>query len=207
MKAVIGLMGFKGSGKDTVASILESHDFVSISYADTLKQCLCTIFGWQMVMIEGKTKESREWRDRVDQWWARRLGIPDFTPRKAMTLVGTDVIRKYFHEDIWALSLEKKISAIDANVVVTDIRFKNEHQLISNINSSKIFRVRRHYPEWEKVGTLASMGDKAAIKTLKEIGVHESEWDWLSCDYAREIDNTGSFVDLAKEVEKYVLNN
>ena len=43
-KKIVGLMGFKGSGKDTVANILSEYDYSILSYAETLKQCLCVIF-------------------------------------------------------------------------------------------------------------------------------------------------------------------
>ena len=206
-KKVIGLMGFKGSGKDTVANILTEYDYTTISYAETLKQCLCVIFGWDIEMINGHTAESRKWRDEVDHWWADKLGIPDFTPRLAMTKVGTDLFRKHFDENIWVYSLINKINNIKGNVVVTDIRFKNEHYFIDNIPNSSIYRVRRFTPEWENIGIKASFGDQYSISYLDELNIHESEWDWLSCSYETEIPNEGGFTDLAKNVEKIIIND
>lgn len=205
-KKIVGLMGFKGSGKDTVANILSEYDYSILSYAETLKQCLCVIFGWDMDMINGHTPESRKWRDEVDHWWAEKLGIPNFTPRLAMTKIGTDLFRKHFDENIWVYSLINKINNIKGNVVVTDIRFPNEHRYIEKFDNSSIYRVRRFTPEWENIGVKAAYGDQYAIAQLESMEVHESEWAWLSCNYESEIENMGSFSDLAINVEKTIIN-
>lgn len=195
-------MGFKGSGKDSTANILNEYGYDSLSFAETLKECLCVIFGWDIEMINGHTKESRVWRDQVDVWWSERLGIPDFTPRKAMTMVGTDLFRKHFNEMIWIYALSNKINKSTSDIVVTDIRFKNEYNMIASYDNSKVFRVRRDTPDWEDTGYLASTGDEAAIAEMEKLEIHESEWDWLSCQAHDEISNTGSFTQLAMEVER-----
>lgn len=205
-KKIVGLMGFKGSGKDTVANILSEYGYSILSYADTLKQCLCVIFGWDMDMINGHTPESRKWREEVDHWWAEKLGIPNFTPRLAMTKIGTDLFRKHFDENIWVYSLINKINNIKGNVVVTDIRFPNEHRYIENLDNSFIYRVRRFTPVWEDIGIKAAYGNQDAIVTLDNMEVHESEWAWLSCNYEAEIENMGSFSDLAIKVERIIIN-
>lgn len=205
-KRIIGLMGFKGSGKDTVANILSEYGYTSISYAETLKQCLCVIFDWDIEMINGHTPESRVWRDQVDHWWAEKLGIPNFTPRLAMTKVGTDLFRKHFDENIWIYALINKINKIDGNVVVTDIRFKNEHHYVNMLPNSTIYQVVREIPEWYSTGMKASYGDEYAITKLKELSVHESEWDWLSCPSTGDINNTSGFAELARYVEDNIIN-
>ena len=205
-KHVIGLMGFKGSGKDTVANILSEYDYSILSYAETLKQCLCVIFGWDMDMINGHTPESRKWRDEVDVWWSEKLGIPNFTPRLAMTKVGTDLFRKHFDENIWIYSLINKINSIKGNVVVTDIRFPNEHEYINKFNNSSIYRVHRFTPEWETLGYKASYGDQYSITELDRLNVHESEWAWLCCNYDAVIENTSTFSELARNVENIIIN-
>lgn len=195
-------MGFKGCGKDSTANILNEYGYDPLSFAETLKECLCAIFGWDIEMLNGHTKESRIWRDQVDKWWSERLGIPDFTPRKAMTMVGTDLFRKHFNEMIWIYALSNKINKSTSDIVVTDIRFKNEYNMIASYDSSKIFRVRRDTPVWEDTGYLASTGDVHAIEEMKRLEIHESEWDWLSCQEHDVISNTCSFTQLAMEVER-----
>ena len=66
-KLIIGICGFQGSGKDTVADYLvNTHDFRRISFAGTLKDAVSAIFGWDRELLEGRTRESREWREQID---------------------------------------------------------------------------------------------------------------------------------------------
>ena len=200
-------MGFKGSGKDSTANVLNEYGFVSLSFAETLKQCLSVIFGWDIELLNGHTKESRIWRDQVDNWWSERLGIPDFTPRKALTMIGTDLFRKHFDEMIWIYSLCNKINSITSDVVITDIRFKNEYNVIMSYDNAQVYRVKREQPDWEDIGYLASLGDEDAIRKMEQLDVHVSEWEWLSCPVNDVIDNSGSFAQLAVEVERVLRNS
>jgi len=57
---LIGLCGLIGSGKNTVAEhLMDEHNFISVSFAETLKDAAACIFGWDRDMLEGDTKESR----------------------------------------------------------------------------------------------------------------------------------------------------
>ena len=50
---IIGLVGFIGAGKGTVADLLvERHDFTKESYANSVKDACATIFGWDRAMLE-----------------------------------------------------------------------------------------------------------------------------------------------------------
>ena len=78
---IIGVVGSIGSGKDTVADYLANfHSFRRESFAASLKDAVSVIFGWDRTLLEGRTKESREWREQQDEWWTKRLGI-NITPR------------------------------------------------------------------------------------------------------------------------------
>ena len=124
---IIGLSGFIGSGKDTVADyICRTYNFSRESFADSLKDALSLVFNWDRNLLEGKTEESRRWRETVDPWWATRLNIENFTPRYALQYIGTNVFRDHFHDEIWVSSLEKKIIDANKSVVISDVRFINE---------------------------------------------------------------------------------
>ena len=93
---IIGVCGFIGSGKNTVAEYLvEKHKFVPVSFAHVLKDACASLFGWDREMLEGKTEESRVQREQVDEFWAERLQIPCFTPRYALQYIGTDILRDH----------------------------------------------------------------------------------------------------------------
>lgn len=147
-RKIICISGFEGSGKDTVASVLEKHyQFKRLSFADNLKKALCVIFGWKFEDIQGLTKESRIWREQVDPFWAEELGQPDFTPRKALQLVGTNLFRNQLHPDIWIKSLKKEIIQTPGNIVIVDGRFPNEIDAIQKMGGYCI-RVTRNDPDW-----------------------------------------------------------
>ncbi len=69
---IIGLCGFIGSGKNTVAEQLgssyRSEDgsplFVSVSFAGVLKDAVAATFGWDRDMLEGVTEEDRKEREK-----------------------------------------------------------------------------------------------------------------------------------------------
>ena len=62
---IIGICGFIGSGKDTIADYLVNfHEFKRESFASSLKDAVSAVFGWNREMLEGRTKQSREWRLR-----------------------------------------------------------------------------------------------------------------------------------------------
>lgn len=202
MTKVIGIFGFKGSGKDTAGSYLvREHGFFHDSFATPLKDSLCAIFGWDRDMIEGSTKESREWRERPDVYWEEKLNWDTdyyksrFTPRFAMQYLGTEILRKNFHPDLWLLSLERRLFGKE-KVVITDVRYKNEMKVIT-MNKGISIRIKRgSEPEWYDYGVKASMGDPYSIEKMNELGIHSSEWAWLSLPMDYVIENDGTISDL-----------
>ena len=147
---IIGLVGFIGSGKDTVASRFISYGCVKDSFAAPLKDACAAIFGWPRELLEGDTVESREFRETPDMFWTRKLGIDSFTPRLSLQLVGTDVLRNHFHQDIWLSSLEYRfrIKNSDQHVVISDARFRNELELIKSLNGIVVWVQRDELPLW-----------------------------------------------------------
>ena len=103
----VGILGFIGSGKGTVGDILSDIGFEKISFASHLKDVTSIMFGWDRNLLEGDTDESREFREEVDPFWSDKLGRK-FTPRLALQLMGTEVGRNVFGENIWIHSLERE---------------------------------------------------------------------------------------------------
>lgn len=225
MTRLIGLVGFAGSGKDTVASYLTQElDFNKISFAKALKDVLSAMFGWDRDMIEGATKESRLWREEPDIWWEENLNWSEhplsrlrarFTPRAAMQLVGTNLLRKEFCDGLWLLRVKKYLedsqnnpNLISNNIVVTDCRFPNEIKLIREKGGS-IIRVRRgDEPSWFGIAQDA-MNDEsysrgASIEYMLETGIHESEWAWTFDTPDFIIDNDKSLEDLYASVDHVI---
>jgi len=199
---IIGLVGFIGSGKNTVANhLVHKYNYTQDSFAHSLKERCSVIFNWPRELLEGDTEESRVWRERVDCWWSEKLNIPHFTPRYAMQHLGTDTIRKHFNKDIWTLSLEHRLSN-NKNIVISDARFPNEIDLIRNQNGIILLVDSGNKPEWYDLAHSAYKGNITALERMKTKykDVHESEWSWIGVPLDGIIHNTGTLCDLKTNI-------
>lgn len=205
---IIGLCGFIGSGKDTAAEYLVNNEFQRESFADTLKDTVSSIFGWDREMLEGKTTEARIWREQIDPWWADRLAMPTLTPRWVLQYVGTDVFRNNFHNDIWIASLQKKLyDNQDTDIVISDCRFPNEVSAIQELGGKVAWVKRGELPEWFDIAIDACNGHKIAIQEMKNLKVHPSEWAWLTSDFDAELYNEHDLSHLYNEVETKLITD
>ena len=200
---IVGVCGFIGSGKDTIADYLVNfHEFRRDSFANSLKDAVSAVFGWDRTLLEGRTKEAREWREQVDPWWADRLSMPTLTPRWVLQYWGTEVCRRGFHDDIWIASLENKLRNTKDNVVISDVRFPNEVESIKKAGGKVIRVVRGQEPVWLRVAQNACAGDeKSKLLMSDEFKVHASEWAWLGTKFDTVLDNNGSINDLYNQVK------
>jgi hypothetical protein len=198
---IIGICGFIGSGKDTIADYLVNfHEFRRESFASTLKDACSSVFGWDRTMLEGRTKEAREWREQVDPWWAERLDLPNLTPRWILQYWGTEVCRKGFHDDIWIASLENKLRNSKDSVVISDCRFPNEIKSIKDAGGKIVWVQRGALPEWYDIALQANQGHNWAVMDLKMRKVHASETSWVGTDFDFVIDNNGSIDQLYQQI-------
>jgi hypothetical protein len=204
---IIGVCGFIGSGKDTIADYLVNfHEFRRESFANTLKDAVSAVFGWDRTMLEGRTKAAREWREQVDPWWAERLDMPNLTPRWILQYWGTEVCRKGFHDDIWIASLENKLRNSLDDVVISDCRFPNEIKSIRDAGGIIVWVKRGELPEWYDIAVEANQGNNVAINELKMKKIHASETAWVGTEFDVVLDNNGSIDDLYAEVRNLVLD-
>lgn len=139
---ILGITGFKGSGKDTFAKPFIEFGFLHLRFADPLKAMLRTMLidaglDLRLVheMIEGNSKE-----------------IPfsvlgDKTPRFAMQTLGTEW-RDMLHKELWTRIMFGKLERMGAltsygpSVVITDARFPHEVEMLRQCNA-KLIRISR----------------------------------------------------------------
>lgn len=208
---IVGFVGFIGSGKDTAADYLVNfHEFRRDSFANTLKDAVAAVFGWDRTLLEGRTKEAREWREQVDQWWAERLSMPKLTPRWVLQYWGTDVLRNAFHDDIWIASLENKMRKTKDNIVISDVRFPNEIKAIKNAGG-KVIRIKRGpEPEWYDAAVSANAGPNGNASwslsraKLERLKIHASETSWVGGDIDVTISNDGTIDELFEAIRNQV---
>jgi hypothetical protein len=201
---IIGICGFIGSGKDTIADYLVNfHEFRRDSFAATLKDAVAAVFGWDRELLEGRTAQSRLWREETDLWWTQRLGT-HITPRLMLQLWGTEVCRKGFHDDIWIASLENKLRTSSDNIVISDCRFPNEISAIKEQGGKIIWVQRGLTPHWYSIAEQANRGDTKAQEWLAKEGIHASEYSWAGTAFDAVVDNNGSIENLYEQVKNLV---
>jgi hypothetical protein len=202
---IIGVCGFIGSGKDTIADYLTNfHGFRRESFANSLKDAVAHVFGWDRTMLEGRTKQAREWREQVDPWWAQRLNMPNLTPRWVLQYWGTEVCRKAFHDNIWIASLENKLRNSTDDIVISDCRFPNEIKSIKDAGGIVIRVVRGSEPEWYQVAEYANQGLEMFQEKLKSLGIHASETAWVGTKFDYVLDNNETIDDLYTQVKSVI---
>ena len=207
---IVGVAGFIGSGKDTIADYLITFKgFKRMSYAGPLKDAIASIFGWDRELLEGTTKYSREWRDTIDPWWAERLGIPHLTPRWVLQQWGTEVGRRAFHDDIWIASIESRLRNIKDDIVISDCRFPNELKSIKRAGGITIRVMRGENPSWYDAAVALnkgyySDGYKAARQLLEDSNIHASEYSSVGLDYDYYITNDGTIDELHRQVDSII---
>lgn len=207
MNSIIAICGFMGSGKDTIADYLVNfHGYKRESFANSLKDAVSIIFGWNRELLEGRTKHSREWREKRDEWWSNRLG-QDITPRYILQNWGTEVIRKGFHDDIWVASLENRLCNAEDDIVITDCRFPNEIAALKNIGATVIRVKRGPEPSWYNAAKNYNKGIKhlgwaLGKEELLRAGVHASEYSWVGSEFDYVIENNRTIDDLYNNLQQ-----
>ena len=208
---IIGFVGLIGAGKDTAADYLVNfHGFRRDSFANTLKDAVANVFGWDRILLEGRTKEAREWREQVDTWWAERLNMPNLTPRWILQYWGTEVCRKAFHDDIWIASLENKLRNSKDNIVISDVRFPNEIKAIHNANGMVIRVKRGTDPEWFAAAASVNQGPDGnatwslSKNKLEQLKIHASETSWVGGNIDYVINNDTTIDELFSSIKNLV---
>jgi len=203
---IIGICGFIGSGKDTIADYLVNlHGFRRESFANSLKDAVAQVFGWDRTMLEGRTKQAREWREQRDAWWSERLGM-DVTPRWILQYWGTDVLRKNFHDDIWIASLENKLRTSRDDIVISDCRFPNEIKSIKQAGGLVVRVVRGPEPKWYNHAVNynagpTNVGWSIGKEMLARSKVHPSESSWVGTEFDAVLDNNSTLDHLYQQVK------
>lgn len=206
---IIGFVGLIGAGKDTAADYLVNyHGFRRDSFANTLKDAVAAVFGWDRVLLEGRTKEARAWREEVDTWWSERLG-KNITPRWVLQQWGTEVCRKGFHDDIWIASLENRLLKTKDDIVISDVRFPNEIAAIHKAGGLVVRIKRGPEPEWFQDAANVNAGDTNmswAISKMRmeKLGIHASETAWVGGNIDHTITNDGTIDELFDSIKGLV---
>lgn len=135
---LIGLVGRKGSGKETAAKgLLEDRRWVRAAFADPLRTVVKTMF--QL------TDEDCDDRDRKEQ--PGPLGV---SYRRGMQAVGTELVRDQLakvlpeigNEGFWIQHMRRTVERHwqeGRRVVITDVRFEDEANVIIELGGLLVY--------------------------------------------------------------------
>lgn len=202
---IVGILGFAGSGKDTVGAMFREAGYEKASFAATLKDATSSIFGWKRELLEGDTDESRKFRDEVDKFWTGHLGY-EVTPRKMLQWLGTNACRNVIGDDIWVYSMLRSMDK-NKDYVITDVRFPNEIKMIRKVGGTLIRVKRGPEPEWYDC---AAKINSSTPKNLLNLNIpnypdaHYSEWAWVGTQVDVTFNNDSSLEELREEVTCFI---
>lgn len=140
MIPVIGLHGPIGSGKDTLANLLQDRiDAVKLKFADPLYAMCTAIDPVFNPMMTHQDKQGYVLNNAA-------LG----TRRNFIEKAGTEFLRNIINPDFFTLYMDSSITAVrhmvgNAVIVVSDVRFENEAEFIRSIGG----HIVHLKPNWE----------------------------------------------------------
>lgn len=172
MSKIIGLYGKKGVGKDTAAEFFLDNDWAHVKFARPLKDIVSRSFGIPIRYLEQAEYKDKEFPELfypsnsvlgllIDQLGkgryalhkkVKREAIKEVinrgfkTPREILQAVGTDVARNICSETYWidlAEEVLKSWIARKENVIISDVRFQNEADLIKKLGGEVIEITRK----------------------------------------------------------------
>jgi len=179
MLKLVGICGKAGSGKDTIGDyLIKNYGFKKIALADPIKRLVKDVFA-----LDDHTVYDRVAREQPLKNW------PNWTVRKLLQFIGTELFRENIDDAIWVKSLWYKIQNDPKNrYVISDIRFPNELKFFKkHAKKSEFLCVKVVRP-----GYTGNVGLKG----------HASEAYDLKGDI--KIINDGSIEDLYNRVDKLV---
>lgn len=129
---IIAFTGRAGAGKDTAAKFLsELTKYEKLNFSDPLKLGCKYLFGFtDEQLYDTKQKE------QIDYTWKK-------SPREILQWLGTDVLKKNINDDFFLIHMKKRIEQSKSNlIIITDLRFDNEAELIKELGGIIIKLVR-----------------------------------------------------------------
>jgi len=168
MQKVVGLIGTRGSGKDTAALALTANGWARVAFADALYCEVSSAFGVSVDFLQDRERKEvpqpelalKNCKDPLfvaamlhimglslaDGQWPRieaALRAPR-SPREIMQKWGTEYRRVYFSDGYWRDQIAAVIKANPTrNFVVTDVRFPDEALLLEREFGGALARVLR----------------------------------------------------------------
>lgn len=203
---IIGFAGKAGSGKDTAGNYLKLKQWQHYQFARPLKMIVAKMLDLPLNAMENRDLKDHKLQNKIvlteddahlfmslcpepilgheqankiiDTFEGKELS----SIRELLQFIGTDVGRNLINQNIWINSAKKSLENLSksVNVVLTDVRFENERDAISELGGFTI-RINRN---------------------SESIGDHASELGKFTVD--TEIDNNGSMQSMYDQIEEFL---
>lgn len=119
MNQLIGLTGRKQSGKSTAARyIRDTYAFHHVDFSGPIRSLVANMLDTTVEAMEPIKEQPHP-------------VLGGRTPRYAMQSLGTEWGRQMIHPDVWIMSMALRIRTTP-RLVIADVRFDNEAQLITD---------------------------------------------------------------------------
>lgn len=130
----------------------------------------------------------------------KAFGIDNPT-RTQLTLVGQDIGRKYFGDDVWIKQAVKRVNENpDTTFIISDIRYQNEYDTFLELG---FIPVLIDCEEDERIARVIKRDGSIDLNLLK----HNTETTWKTFEWKVLIDNNGGIEALEAQasllVERY----
>lgn len=175
---IIGVSGYARSGKDTVADhLVDQYNFSRVSFAAPMKKAMYIL----NPIVSSDSIGNFRYKDLVDVYGLDKAKENTPEIRRLLQIFGTEVGRSMFGENFWVdLALK---NAGSENIVVTDVRFKNEADRIKSMGG-QIWRVNR--------------------TSVKPVTGHISEIDLDDYNFDYVMQNDYSIEKMYKKIDEYM---
>ena len=137
---IIGLAGFKRTGKDTFASYFPSN-FTRMAFAEPLKQAAAIIYDVPITVFEDELK------DATNEKWGNTHRDMLINVGQKMREVDPDHWVKLMKSRILSSQPRNSLDATDQHILITDVRQPNELQMIEHLGGA-VYLVQRKGVAW-----------------------------------------------------------
>lgn len=195
MAILLGLTGYKGSGKDTVAAyLIKEYGYERRAFADKLKQSAAALFGINPAEFE-TLKNDENARVRIETLDGGEVKVlAGMSVREFLQRYGTESHRDIFGINFWVDQvLPVGGYYADRDIVITDVRFVGEALRFNQLRGY-VIRVNREIH--------AEDCDMDEDCTCGIVDRHSSESGQLLIEADYELDNSGSIKDIPEKVDR-----
>lgn len=173
----VGLHGYAGAGKDSVAKILGDYGYTRVAFADKLREALYIL---NPIVLFDEYGYDQHVQDIVDNlgWEDAKREYEEI--RRLLQVLGTEVGREMISQNVWVDAAFKGLDK-DTKYVFTDLRFENEHQAVDS-----------------RLGLLIKI-ERPGVEALND---HKSEKPLPDAWFDARINNDGTLEDLHTKVRE-----